>query len=291
MLLDECADANVQIKTKCQINKIQHQESNSSQYQLVTSLGTFTSTSLVIATGGLSIPTLGGSGFGYELAQQFNLPLLERRAGLVPFTFSDQIKPLTERLSGLAVDVVMETDTKKQSPSFRENMLFTHRGISGPAALQLSNYWQVGDAVHINLLPEVDAYEWLLELKNKQPNALLRTLLTHKLTKNLISELQALFWEKQADTSIGQFSDVRLKEIADALQNWKVKPSGTEGYRTAEVTLGGIDTDVISSKTMECKTQKGLYFIGEVLDVTGHLGGFNFQWAWASGVAAGESVI
>ena len=170
-------------------------------------------------------------------------------------------------------------------------MLFTHRGISGPAALQLSNYWQVGDAVHINLLPEVDAYEWLLELKNKQPNALLRTLLTHKLTKNLISELQALFWEKQADTSIGQFSDVRLKEIADALQNWKVKPSGTEGYRTAEGTLGGIDTDVISSKTMECKTQKGLYFIGEVLDVTGHLGGFNFQWAWASGVAAGESVI
>ena len=290
MLLDECSEANVQIKTKCQINAIQHKQGDAEHYQLATNLGNFFATSLVIATGGLSIPTLGGSGFGYELAQQFNLPLKERRAGLVPFTFSDQIKPLTERLSGLAVDVEMETDTKNQNASFRENMLFTHRGISGPSALQLSNYWQTGEAIVINLLPEIDAFEWLLELKSNQPNALLRTLLTHKLTKNLISELQTLFWAKQADTPIGQFSDALLKEISNSLQYWNVKPAGTEGYRTAEVTLGGIDTNVISSKTMECKTQKGLYFIGEVLDVTGHLGGFNFQWAWASGVAAGESV-
>jgi len=291
MLLDECSDAKVQIHTKCQISTIKaFDENDQSAYRLKTSLGNYSSTSVVIATGGLSIPTLGGSGFGYELAEQFNLPLKARRAGLVPFTFTDQTKALTERLSGLAVDVNLHTDSKKQNISFRENMLFTHRGISGPAALQLSNYWQAGEAIEIDLLPETNTFEWLLELKKTQPKALLRTLLTHKLTKNLILELQTLYWKEQADTPIGQFSDVLLKGIADSIQCWKVKPSGTEGYRTAEVTLGGIDTDVISSKTMECNTQKGLYFIGEVLDVTGHLGGFNFQWAWASGVAAGDSV-
>jgi len=291
MLLDECSEAKVQIHTKSQISSINAFSNNEqSGYQLKTSLGNYSCTSLVIATGGLSIPTLGGSGFGYELAEQFNLPLKARRAGLVPFTFTDQTKTLTERLSGLAVDVNMHTNSKKQNISFRENMLFTHRGISGPAALQLSNYWQAGDSIEINLLPEVDAYEWFLELKRKQPKALLRTLLTHKLTKNLILELQTLFWKEQTETPIGQFSDGTLKTIANSIEHWTLKPSGTEGYRTAEVTLGGIDTDVISSKTMECKSQKGLYFIGEVLDVTGHLGGFNFQWAWASGVAAGESV-
>jgi len=292
MLLDECTEAKVQIHTKCQISTIKAiSENDQSGYQLKTSLGNYSSTSLVIATGGLSIPTLGGSGFGYELAEQFNLPLKARRAGLVPFTFSDQTKPLTERLSGLAVDVSMQTESPQAgSISFRENMLFTHRGISGPTALQLSNYWQAGESIEINLLPDLDAYQWLLELKSTQPKALLRTLFTHKLTKNLIQELQNLFWQTQADTPIGQFSDTSLKNIAHAIQHWTLKPSGTEGYRTAEVTLGGVDTDVISSKTMACKTQTGLYFIGEVLDVTGHLGGFNFQWAWASGVAAGESV-
>jgi len=283
ILLDECADAKVKIQTKCQIQSIDKHDTN--QYQLQTSQGAFSASSLVIATGGLSIPTMGATGFGYEIAQQFNIPVIDRRAGLVPFTFSDQVKAMAERLSGLALDVTMST----ARVSFHENMLFTHRGISGPAALQLSNYWQPGDTIEINLLPETDIENWILELKHSQPKALLRTLLSHKLPKNLTLELQSLFWKEHSETAVGQISENALKQIAHSLAHWALKPSGTEGYRTAEVTLGGIDTNAISSKTMECQSQPSLFFIGEVLDVTGHLGGFNFQWAWSSGVAAGIS--
>ncbi|MFV1872498.1 MAG: NAD(P)/FAD-dependent oxidoreductase [Oleiphilus sp.] len=287
MLLDECANAKVTIKTKCSVEKIQTSTKESkAAYTLVTNLGDFTSDAVVIASGGLSIPTLGSSGFAYEVAEQFKLPLLPRTAGLVPFTFTDQTKALTESLSGLAVDVAMSVN----NISFRENMLFTHRGISGPTALQISNYWKQGDSISINLLPDDNAEAYLLSLKHSHPKSLLRNALSDKFSKSFCLELQKLWWQAESEKVLADFSDQKLKAIAEKLSNWKLKPSGTEGYRTAEVTLGGVDTDCISSKTMECKTQKGLYFIGEAMDVTGWLGGFNFQWAWASGVAAGESL-
>jgi len=282
MLLDECADAGVQIKTKCTVEFIETHEQG---YTLRSNQGVFSCRNLVIATGGLSIPTLGSSGFGYEIAEQFDLPVLPRTAGLVPFIFTDQIKQLTETLSGLAVDVALSV----KGTTFRENILFTHRGISGPAALQISNYWKQGDSISINLIPDDNAEAFFLNLKKQHPKSLLRNVLPEKFSKQFCLELQKLWWPEAPEKPLAAFPDQRLKEIASRFENWTLKPAGTEGYRTAEVTLGGIDTNCISSKTMECKTQPGLYFIGEVLDVTGWLGGFNFQWAWASGVAAGES--
>jgi predicted Rossmann fold flavoprotein len=281
MLLDECEQANVAVKTKCDINTIASQDS---EYLLQTSLGAYGCQSLVIATGGLSIPTMGATGFGYEVAEQFGLSLLPRSAGLVPFTFTDWVKDISEKLSGLAVDVEMSVN----KISFRENMLFTHRGISGPAALQLSSYWQPGQKININLLPDMQAGELLLGYKKTSAKSLLRNLLSQYLSKGLVLELQNLYWSSHAHKPMAEIPDVVLTEIAGQLENWQLKPSGTEGYRTAEVTLCGVDTDHLSSKTMECKTQPGLYFVGEVMDVTGHLGGYNFQWAWASGYAAGQ---
>jgi predicted Rossmann fold flavoprotein len=174
--------------------------------------------------------------------------------------------------------------------SFRENLLFTHRGISGPAALQLSSYWQPGQTISINLLPDMDAHQLLLSYKKSSAKSLLRNLLSQHLSKGLVLELQNLYWPNHADKPMAEIPDAVLMEVAAQLENWQLKPSGTEGYRTAEVTLCGVDTDHLSSKTMECKTQPGLYFVGEVMDVTGHLGGYNFQWAWASGYAAGQYV-
>ena len=283
MLLDECEQANVSVKTKCDIQGIASQDSG---YSLHTSLGHYHCQSLVIATGGLSIPTMGATGFGYEVAEQFGLQLLPRTAGLVPFTFTDWVKDISERLSGLAVDVVMSVD----NISFRENLLFTHRGISGPAALQLSSYWKPGQKISINLLPDIQARALLLDYKKSSAKSLLRNLLSQHLSKGLVLELQNLYWPNHADKPMAEIPDAVLNEVAARLQDWQLKPSGTEGYRTAEVTLCGVDTDHLSSKTMECKTQPGLYFVGEVMDVTGHLGGYNFQWAWASGHAAGQYV-
>ena len=254
-------------------------------------LGEFTCESLVIASGGLSIPTMGASGFGYDVARQFGHTVLPTRAGLVPFTFSDKFKDVSERLSGLAMDA----DLSCNAANFNEAVLFTHRGLSGPAALQLSNYWQIGEAVSLNLFPaesEAELFDWLLSLKRTHPKSLLRTLLpehpTVRLAKSLVLELQAELWSKHAETPIAQIPDTALALIGRGLQAWQQKPSGTEGYRTAEVTLGGVDTTELSSKTMESSRQAGLYFVGEVVDVSGHLGGYNFQWAWASGHAAGE---
>ena len=283
MLLDECEQANVAVKTKCDIQGIASQDSG---YSLHTSLGHYQCQSLVIATGGLSIPTMGATGFGYEVAEQFGLKLLPRSAGLVPFTFTDWVKDISERLSGLAVDVVMSVD----NISFRENLLFTHRGISGPAALQLSSYWKPGQKISINLLPDIQASTLLLDYKKSSAKSLLRNLLSQHLSKGLVLELQNLYWPNHADKPMAETPDAVLNEVAARLQDWQLKPSGTEGYRTAEVTLCGVDTNHLSSKTMECKTQPGLYFVGEVMDVTGHLGGYNFQWAWASGHAAGQYV-
>lgn len=288
MLLDECAEAGAQVRSHCQLDSISALDDGNRRYQVDLHHDgrpqRLQCQSLVIATGALSVPTLGGSGVGYAIAQQFGLAVTERRAGLVPFMFSDNSKGLCERLSGTALEVSVSCN----GTTFSEAMLFTHRGLSGPAMLQISNYWYPGDAISIDLLPAQDAAQWLLQHKQEQGRGRLRTLLSHSLPKALVGELQALWWPGKEDAPLAEFSDRDLQRIGQLLNGWQLKPSGTEGYRTAEVTLGGVDTAGISSKTMEAKQQPGLYFIGEVLDVTGHLGGFNFQWAWSSGYSAGQ---
>lgn len=285
MLLTECEKTNrVTIKTQAEVTDVHVDEDN--VYQISSSQGKFQSSSLVVASGGLSIPTLGGSGFGYQLAEQFGHHVYPTRAGLVPFTFSDQFKQVTTRLSGNALDVILENNLA----AFHEALLFTHRGLSGPSALQLSNYWQSGQSFKINFLPQHELLTWLKAKKISHHKVLIRTLLTELMPKSIVLELQQLIWPQYADIAIGQLSDEILQHIATQLHSFEVKPSGTEGYRTAEVTLGGVDTSEISSKTMESKLQTGLYFVGEVLDVTGHLGGYNFQWAWSSAYAAAQYV-
>ena len=281
MLLDECAAAQVVIRTKAIVSQIEPIEEGG--FNLSVAGQKICCQSLVVASGGLSIPTLGASGFGYDIAEQFGLNVLQRSAGLVPFTFSDWVKDISETNSGLSLDVEMSVN----GMSFRENLLFTHRGISGPAALQLSSYWKPGQFISINLLPDHDAQTLLLGYKQSHPKSLLRNLIGPLLSKGFTQSLQARYWPQYAETPIAEIANTVLVSLANHLSNWQLKPSGTEGYRTAEVTLCGVDTDHISSKTMECKSQSGLYFVGEVLDVTGHLGGYNFQWAWASGYAAG----
>ncbi|MFN3581539.1 MAG: NAD(P)/FAD-dependent oxidoreductase [Pseudomonas sp.] len=290
MLLDECEQAGVQIRTHCELEEVTALTEGAARYQLSVQQDgrrrRINCQSLVIATGALSVPTLGGSGIGYEIARQFGLALTERRAGLVPFMFSDSTKGLCERLTGTALEVSVSCNGQ----TFTENLLFTHRGLSGPAMLQISNYWYPGDALGINLLPHTDASQWLLESKREQGRSRLRSVLSQLMPKALVSELQALWWADKEDTPLAEFGDKELARIGQLLGDWQLKPSATEGYRTAEVTLGGVDTAGISSKTMEAEQQPGLYFIGEVLDVTGHLGGFNFQWAWSSGYSAGQAV-
>ncbi|MDN5415898.1 MAG: NAD(P)/FAD-dependent oxidoreductase [Acinetobacter sp.] len=285
MLLNECEKTHhVEIKTSCEVKAINTVDDQT--FQVATNLGYFQAESVVVASGGLSIPTLGGSGIGYEIAKQFGHHIYPTRAGLVPFTFSDQFKEVTTRLSGNAVEATLSNELI----AFTEALLFTHRGLSGPSSLQLSNYWNAGQAFHINFLPSLELFDFLKRKKQSQPKVLIRTLLTELLPKSVVIELQNLIWSEWAETAIGQLSDEKLETIANKLQQFEVKPSGTEGYRTAEVTLGGVDTTEVSSKTMESTKQKGLFFIGEILDVTGHLGGFNFQWAWASAHAASEYV-
>lgn len=303
MLRLECEQAGVTIWTHCEINSVtalqspsgtkdeSEHETRGNRYQLEFSRTKGDAVnehklaveSLVVATGALSIPSLGGSGLGYDIAQQFSLKLTERQAGLVPFMFSDNFKPVCERLSGLSVEVEVSCNGQ----TFNESMLFTHRGISGPAILQISSYWRPGESISVDLLPGKVAAEWLCEAKLAKGKSLLKTVLQQELSKALVAELQNLWWPEQTETSLAEFTNQQLKDIGRQLNQWQLKPSATEGYRTAEVTLGGVDTDGISSKTMETKHQPGLFFIGEVLDVSGHLGGFNFQWAWSSGCAAG----
>lgn len=280
MLLEECHQAGAQILTNCETFSVARKE----RFELRTATGSISAQSLVVATGGLSIPKLGGSGFGYQLARQFDLRVLPTRAGLVPFTFTDSMREVTSRLSGLALEVVASTPEM----SFSDAMLFTHRGLSGPAMLQLSSYWHDKEKISIDLLPSRDAAQWLVDHKRRSPRALLRTVLAELLPRALVLELQQLWWADRADTPLAEWSDRDLDVVAEKLANWTLGPAGTEGYRTAEVTLGGVDTSQVSSRTMECTSVQNLYFIGEVLDVTGHLGGFNFQWAWSSGHAAGE---
>ena len=282
MLLDECKKAGVEIRTDCDVSLV---EANTA-FRIVFGPDEVSCESLVVATGGLSIPTLGGSGFGYDLARQFGLAVLPTNAGLVPFVFTDKIKEMCERLSGLSINATVGCG----SHSFTDKLLFTHRGLSGPAILQLSSYWSAGDRVRVDLLPDQDGVTLLKSLKRSHPRAKLRTLLSKSLPARLVNELENLWWPGWAQVALGEMPDQVLLEIAARLNDWQLKPAGTEGYRTAEVTQGGVDTRELSSKTMECKSRPGLYFIGEVVDVTGELGGFNFQWAWSSGYAAGQVV-
>jgi predicted Rossmann fold flavoprotein len=289
MLEAECAQAGVEISTDMEVTAVSKQTDVEEQnFEVVTATATFSAGSLVLATGGLSIPKMGASDIGYRLARQFGLNVLDTRAGLVPFTFTGEMHELTNRLSGLSVPAAISN--ADGSMSFTESILFTHRGLSGPAVLQISSYWQPGETIQLNLLPEHNAQEHLLQAKSQQPKALLRTVLSELLPRALALELQELWWAEQADVSMNELRDELLRDIGKQLNNWVLKPAGTEGYRSAEVTLGGIDTDEVSSRTMESKQHPGLYCIGEVVDVTGHLGGFNFQWAWSSAQAAGQVV-
>lgn len=282
MLLDECAAAGVEIQTHCAIESVTHDDAF-----LVTGGNVeFRANSLVVATGGLSIPKMGASGFGYAIARQFGHRIVPTEAALVPLTFTGALLEMMQRLAGVSLPATVSTARH----SFSDDVLFTHRGMSGPAVLQLSSYWSPGDTVVVDLLPGTDRDAELLSAKQSRPKSVLRNVLAARLPRALVQELQRLFWPDVAETALAEIPDERLLQIAGQLRHWSMKPAATEGYRTAEVTLGGVDTTELSSRTMESLRQPGLYFVGEVVDVTGHLGGFNFQWAWASGHAAGEVV-
>ncbi|PPU37078.1 MULTISPECIES: NAD(P)/FAD-dependent oxidoreductase [unclassified Xanthomonas] len=278
MLLDECEAAGVQIRTQCEVLSVQR---GSDGFEVQTSQGRVQAQSLIVATGGLSIPSMGASGFGYALAQQFGHTLLPTRAGLVPLTLSGKHQERLHDLSGLALPV----EAHCNGASFRNFMLLTHRGVSGPAILQISSYWQPGDELRLDLLPGHDAGAWLREQKQQRGATELRNVLAELLPKRFAQRLCEVWLP---DRPVRQLDPPQLQGAADLLGAFPLIASGTEGYRTAEVTLGGVDTHQVSSSTLESRLVPGLYFVGEVLDVTGWLGGYNFQWAWASGHAAGS---
>jgi len=282
MLLDKCNGYGVQIELGVEVQSIEKQE----DFKLKTNIGDFICQSLVIATGALSIPKMGATGFGFKIAKQFGLNTVETRPGLVPFTFTGKDKDDFKALAGISLPVVVSLVDRK-APSFKEAMLFTHRGLSGPAILQISSYWLPGDSIQINLIPNVDFQAWFAEQRQAYSQALLATVLSHMFPKRLVALLAKNF---DMQKKVQSLSDKDIQQLEGFLQTWIIKPSSTEGYRTAEVTVGGVDTHDLDSKTMQAKHVAGLYFIGEVVDVTGHLGGFNFQWAWSSGYAAGKSV-
>jgi len=273
MLLLECKRAKVRVLTQCSVTQIRRDVS----FALETTRGNFNCESLVVATGGRSFPKIGATGFGYDVARQFGVKMTQTRPSLVALAAGGQFRAL----AGISVDALVSTD----SCSFRENILFTHRGMSGPAILQISNYWQKGVPVEINLLPETNAVALLLE--NSSRNEKLGNFLSKFLPERFARVFVSLIAE---DRPLNQFSNRELRTIGEGLNSWKMEFAQTEGYDRAEVTLGGIETGELSSTTMESKQIAGLYFIGEVVDVTGWLGGYNFQWAWASGYAAGQTV-
>ncbi|MFP4098287.1 MAG: NAD(P)/FAD-dependent oxidoreductase [Alphaproteobacteria bacterium] len=280
MLKEGVLDNGGHIHLKTKVSKVARNE-NSQSFTLRADQKEFTCKKLVIATGGLSIPKIGASNFGYELAKQFELDIIPPTAALVPLTFDDELLEQTKKLSGITIDARVSCG----QVSFREGLLFTHRGLSGPSILQISTYWQKAggakqsQSIKIDMLPEQQALPWLKKMRQVQPRQLLHNVLAQKLPVRLA---QFVAIKSGHDHRIAELSDKKLEQVAKMINAWEIYPSGSEGYRTAEVTLGGIDTKDISSKTFEAKTTKGLHFIGEVLDVTGHLGGHNFQWAWAS---------
>ncbi len=281
LLVDECRSANVSIELRNNIQAIRKDDA----FIVTTNSGEYSATSLVIATGGPSIPAMGSTDFALGLAKQFDINTLPFVPALVPFTFSlSELDSFFKDLSGISADVSITT---KNGRTFKEAILFTHRGISGPAVLQASSYWKDGESISINLFPDENIEAWLVQQREKHPLAEFKTVLAYKLSKRLAGKLcESLFNNKPMQ----QYNPQELTIIAEQLNNWQLTPNGTEGLRTAEVSRGGVDTNELSSKTMESKKVENLYFIGEGVDVTGHLGGFNFQWAWASGWCAGQFV-
>ena len=281
MLMDECTAPGAQVRTHCAIERVTVEDDGT--FALATSQGAFRGERLVVATGGLSIPAMGASGFGYELARQFGHDVLPTRAGLVPLTLSGKHQQRMDGLSGVAMPVTARCN----GMAFSNAMLVTHRGVSGPAILQISSYWQPGDTLTLDLLPGRDAFELLQQWHAERPAAELRTVLSDALPRRFAQRLCEVWLPSRP---MKQYTPAQLREAAQVLSAWPLVASGTEGYRTAEVTLGGVDTAEVSSSTMESRRVPRLHFIGEVLDVTGWLGGYNFQWAWASGHAAGQAV-
>ncbi|MCK4675496.1 MAG: NAD(P)/FAD-dependent oxidoreductase [Gammaproteobacteria bacterium] len=281
MLLAECKKVNVKIYLNCFISSLE--KTNESNFAVTTSLSNFQTSSLVIASGGLSIPKMCASPLGYKVAEQFGHHIWPTTAGLVPFTLQPHDKEKFAELSGVSVESLVSN----RKIQFKENILFTHRGLSGPAILQISSYWKAGEEITINLLPEINAVDLLTIRRKNQPQLKLKTVLVEVLPKRLVP---ILLGQEIIEQPLQNLSKDKIAEIARQLQQWQIKPNATEGYRTAEVTLGGVDCNELSSRTMESSKVKGLYFIGEVVDVTGWLGGYNFQWAWSSGWCAGQVV-
>ncbi|BES86927.1 membrane protein [Pectobacterium araliae] len=283
MLVTECEQANVTLRLRSEVASV---EKSDDRFTIHLSNGTaFQGASLVVACGGLSMPGLGATPFGYQLAAQFGINVLPTRAALVPFTLHKPLLEQLQTLSGVSVPTVI---TAENGVTFRENILFTHRGLSGPAILQISSYWQAGESVTINLLPGHNLTQLINDERSAHPNQSLKNTLAQWLPKRLVECLQAL--GQLPDVTLKQLNSTQQLQIEQSLQQWRVQPNGTEGYRTAEVTIGGVDTRALSSKTMEANSVPGLYFIGEVVDVTGWLGGYNFQWAWSSAWACAQAL-
>ena len=281
MLLDECDKNDVTISLSTSIDKI---EKTDDPYNVSTSAGKMVCESLVIACGGLSIPKIGASGFGYDIARQFRHKIIDTRAGLVPLTFQNEILDMCKNLSGLSAEARVYAHDKT---SFAEGLLFTHRGLSGPSILQISSYWNEGESIIVNLLPPINVLELLKQCRDDTPKQDIQNALSGHLPKRLIATICD---NVNVHGRLADLSNKALESVATHINAWDVVPNGSEGYRTAEVTLGGANTDELSSKTCESKLSNGLYFIGEVVDVTGHLGGFNFQWSWSSGWVCGQVV-
>ena len=280
MLVEDCEAHGVEIKLQISVNNITKE---GEFFNISSSLGELTTSSLVIATGGLSIPKMGATDFGYRIAKQFDIPLVPTRAALVPFTFEGEVGAMMKSLSGVS----LASRAKVGKSVFDEGMLFTHKGLSGPSILQISSYWEEGKPFTLNMLPEADILDLLKSERTASPKKDIQTALSEHIPKRLAA---ALCEQTSVYGQLADLSNTKFEALATYINGWILTPDGTEGYRTAEVTLGGIDTNALSSKTMECRTVKGLYFIGEVVDVTGHLGGFNFQWAWSSAYACGQAL-
>jgi predicted Rossmann fold flavoprotein len=286
LLKDECHKAGVQFQMECKISAVHSlsKTNESDRFSVETSAGTFECNSLVIATGGLSIPKIGATSLGYEIARQFGLKMVPTVPALDGFKFKDAEVQSFNKLAGLSIDCSITSN----SVTFRENILFTHTGLSGPAALQASLHWSAGDTIQIDLIPDLDCFEWFMKKKKEGSRALVKNLLAEVLPNRFAEHFCDLYFPSQLP--LPQVSEKALQSFCQKLKSWTLIPSGTIGYSKAEVTRGGVDTDELSSKTLESKKVPGLYFIGEVVDVTGWLGGYNFQWAWASGWAAGQAI-
>ena len=278
MLLLECQTANVTLKKEIIITDV---DKKGDQYFIAVGSDKYSCDSLIIATGGLSVPKIGASKFGYDIAKKFNLNIVETLPALVPLTFDEKILSMCKELSGLSLEAVVFFN----KTFFQEGMLFTHRGLSGPSILQISSYWKLGDDIKINLSPKLDIFKFLENKKNSNAKQEINNIIAEILPKRLA---HIICKENNVTGNITELSNKLLKQLSDSINTWAINPTGSEGYRTAEVTLGGVDTNEISSKTMMSKKNPGLFFIGEVVDVTGHLGGYNFQWAWSSGFVAGQ---